>query len=284
MNGLWLRAAGARRQYAPAALAGRFWGGPSTSPLDGDWGDALRQSALRGTLCVLAIAQLFGCAVSTPTRPVPASRFYGTWANANPRLQNWLIISSGGAEPYNFAPDGACTRYQVEVRGPNELKASDGTVQLRRAEDLLLGVSGDLKTLMLFKRADAGAVCRKTDASIPAERTASTATRSVPASRFYGSWANTNTQVSNWMIISTAGVLPYGFAAAGTCETYHATTVAPNEFKAPETTVHMRRAEELLLMVSDDWQTVALLKRVDASAVCRNPDGTYAQGAPNIGR
>jgi hypothetical protein len=33
VNGLWLRAAGAGRQYAPAALDRRL-GGPSTSPLD----------------------------------------------------------------------------------------------------------------------------------------------------------------------------------------------------------------------------------------------------------
>jgi hypothetical protein len=35
VNGGWVRAAGAARQCAPAALVGRFWGDPSTSPLGG---------------------------------------------------------------------------------------------------------------------------------------------------------------------------------------------------------------------------------------------------------
>jgi hypothetical protein len=34
VSGWWVRTAGAGRQYAPAALPGRFLGGPSTSPLE----------------------------------------------------------------------------------------------------------------------------------------------------------------------------------------------------------------------------------------------------------
>jgi hypothetical protein len=34
VSGGWLRAAGAGRQYAPAALDERFWAAPSTPPLE----------------------------------------------------------------------------------------------------------------------------------------------------------------------------------------------------------------------------------------------------------
>lgn len=251
---------GAGRQCAPAALLG-----------------------LLGTACILALPALTGCVDRAPLRPVLSSRFYGIWANANPRLQNWIVITREGAVPYSLAADGKCSQYRSETLGPNELKANDATVHLRLAEDLLLMVSDDWQTIALFKRTDPNATCQRPDDTHP-KAVATTAARPVLASRFYGIWANANPRGPNWMLISKAGLVPYGITTDGKCETYHAITLAPKEFQAPQTTVHIRRAEDLLLMVSDDWQVVSTWKQADASAVCQKSDGSYAEGGPSIGR
>jgi len=50
VNGRWLRAAGAGRQFAPAALVRRCWAAPSTSPLEA----SMRMRSFAGALPELA--------------------------------------------------------------------------------------------------------------------------------------------------------------------------------------------------------------------------------------
>jgi hypothetical protein len=85
----------------------------------------VRRSALLGvvgTTWVLTLAELFGCAASGQPRLALSSGFYGTWQNANPALENWMIISSERTVPYRIAEGGTCSTYRAEILGPTELR------------------------------------------------------------------------------------------------------------------------------------------------------------------
>jgi hypothetical protein len=250
--------------------------------VEGEEVSSLRRAAILAALCVVLVVQLVGCAARGPTRPIVAPRFYGTWANANPRRSNWMVVSDQGAVFYEWGANGKCVPHQPITFSPNEIRFPDTTVQVRSAEDLLLAVSDDWQTVAMYKRIDASAICRGSH-DTRTEATATTSARPVLASRFYGIWANANPRRPDWMLIGDAGVDSYSITTDGRCVTYHAITLAPNEFQA-QAAIYIWRAEELLLMVSDDWQVAAIWKQADAKAVCRKTDGSYAEGAPKIGR
>jgi hypothetical protein len=110
-----------------------------------------------------AAACLFGCAAGVPHRPVLSSRFYGVWANVNPNINNWWVITAAGAIPYGVPENGTCITGQTVVLASNEIQVNDGTVYLRRAEDLLLMVRNDFRFVSVHKQVKRSEICRKPD-------------------------------------------------------------------------------------------------------------------------
>ena len=127
----------------------------------------MRQAALGAvirTVCILALAQCVACADRAVLRPVLSSRFYGIWANANPRLpSNWLIISTDGVVPYYLGEDGKCSTASTVVLGSNRVQVKEGELRLLRAEDLLVMALDDFRTVAFYKPVKVDAICRKAD-------------------------------------------------------------------------------------------------------------------------
>jgi hypothetical protein len=120
---------------------------------------------------VIAMTLLAGCVTpSKPTKPLLASRYYGTWRNAVAQWHNWWEISAAGAISYTYWQDGDCKALPMLVRGTDQVKAppEDGkterTVNLRLAEgDILLLVSDDFSGGAVHRRVDPSDICKRSD-------------------------------------------------------------------------------------------------------------------------
>jgi hypothetical protein len=101
--------------------------------------------------------------------------------------------------------------------------------------------------------------------------------------QFYGVWVNVGRQAHNWWEISSTDVVLYGVDSAGRCDSTHAVVVDSEEAEVRfgTTTAGSLHLQGDLLMFMTEAGQVALHQRADATAICRKPDGTYAEGAPN---
>jgi hypothetical protein len=102
--------------------------------------------------------------------------------------------------------------------------------------------------------------------------------------RYYGTWENVDPRYFNWWVIDARGALNYGIALdGGKCGARRATVAAANSIVVGfgnSGNVTLRLAEGDLLLFQMD-RSFALHKRVDASSICRRPDGSYFEGAPS---
>jgi hypothetical protein len=123
---------------------------------------------------VVAMTLLAGCVTpSKHTKPLLASRYYGTWRNAVPHWHNWWEISAAGAISYTYSQDGDCRVLPMVVLGTYKVKVPpvDGetghTVNLRLAEgDFLLLVPddvGDVSGGAAHRRVDPSDICMRPD-------------------------------------------------------------------------------------------------------------------------
>jgi hypothetical protein len=101
--------------------------------------------------------------------------------------------------------------------------------------------------------------------------------------QFHGVWVNVGRQARNWWEISSTDVILYGIDSAGRCESTHAVVVDAEdaEIRIGTTTAGSLHLQGDLLMFMTDSGQVGLHQRVDATAICRKPDGTYAEDAPH---
>jgi hypothetical protein len=113
-----------------------------------------------------------------------------------------------------------------------------------------------------------------------------TATHSTLAPRYFGVWVNVNPSDNNWWQIGPAGVVNYGVALDdGKCTGRAATVLAANRLNinfGNSATVYLRLAEGDLLLFEAGPAQFSLQRRGQATDICRRPDGTYFDGAPDI--
>lgn len=99
---------------------------------------------------------------------------------------------------------------------------------------------------------------------------------------FYGIWTNANASYYNWWDISAKGAVNYGIALdAGTCVGRSAVVLALDRIDIPfgnSGSVQLRLSASGFLVFEAD-RGRALHKPVEASDICRKPDGTYFVGA-----
>jgi len=99
---------------------------------------------------------------------------------------------------------------------------------------------------------------------------------------FQGVWANIGPQAHNWWDISATQVVMYGFGNTGACESMHGEVVDPESAEVrfgTTATGTLHRQGDLLLFVTDAGN-LGLHQRVEPASICRKPDGSYAEGAP----
>ena len=103
------------------------------------------------------------------------------------------------------------------------------------------------------------------------------------APRYYGTWQNIDPHYLNWWVIGADGAVNYGLASNdGKCVRDAVIVTASNQIdvrfgNSGQATLRLAEGDLLLFQAE---RGVALHKRVDASSVCRKPDGTYLDGAP----
>jgi hypothetical protein len=120
---------------------------------------------------VVAMTLLAGCVTpSRLTKPLLASRYYGTWRNALPNSHNWWEISAAGAISYTYWQEGDCKVLPMVVLGTHQVKVppENGnaglTVNLRLAEgDFLLLVPDDFSGGAAHRRVDPSDICMRSD-------------------------------------------------------------------------------------------------------------------------
>ena len=181
-----------------------------------------------GAACFVAATLSVGCATTVVRGPIVASRYYGTWANANSHYHNWWAIDANGAVSYGSTQDGKCESGRAVILGPDLILIDfgdgiRGTFNLRLAGgEFLLFVSEDALRasgdphITVSKRVDASAVCRKPDGTY--SEGAPHVEHTFLDSRLYGSWANMNPRYYVWWEISAAGVIAYGLRPDGKCD------------------------------------------------------------------
>src|ERR1700679_70080 len=138
-----------------------------------DKGGSVNRASLHLTRIryVVAMTLLAGCVTpSKPTKPLLASRYYGTWRNAVPQWHNWWEISAAGAISYTYWQDGDCKVLPMVVLGTYQVKVppEDGktgrTVNLRLAErGILLLVPDDFSEGAAHRRVDPSDICMRSD-------------------------------------------------------------------------------------------------------------------------
>jgi hypothetical protein len=122
---------------------------------------------LRSTIEALVVLSISACAVHPPSPSHIDSRFYGTWANANPRYFNWWDIQADRVINYGIALDnGKCGANVATIIGDNAVDipfGTSGTVQLTMVgEELVFQAPG---VYARHKRSSPEAICRRPDGS-----------------------------------------------------------------------------------------------------------------------
>jgi hypothetical protein len=109
------------------------------------------------------------------------------------------------------------------------------------------------------------------------------------AARYNGVWVNANPRYpNNFWVIAAGEAVSYGIGQDGKCERIAAVILGPAriDVQSGRRGIGSLRLAEggLLIFVGDDAVSGAIYRQADASSVCRRSDGTYADGAPLIGR
>jgi len=102
------------------------------------------------------------------------------------------------------------------------------------------------------------------------------------APQFYGVWANAGAQAHTWWQISATQIVMYGFDKSAHCASMQGVVVDPEsaEVRFDTGTTGTFHLQGDLLVFMTDAGHVGLHQRADPASICRKPDGSYAEGAP----
>jgi hypothetical protein len=102
------------------------------------------------------------------------------------------------------------------------------------------------------------------------------------ARRYYGAWQNIDSRYLNWWVIGANGAVGYGLDSEGKCGTGPVLVTGPDQIdvKFGNSGVATLRLAEDGLLIFQIERGFAVYRRVDATSICRKPDGTYLERPP----